>query len=175
MDYDATLKSLNEATLFDLYRLHVAIGNELDNPKRLTRIKQALRQGMETSFFCDERNCLIAIRVIELKSTKVIAQEIEAPNKRYRLPYFMLNVANVDAHLNETDKKLDINNLSVGDIVGFTKDGKDIIGVIKRLNQKTVTLKTNSGEQQWRVAYSYLYRVHDVDNTIMEMLSRDHH
>ena len=43
----------------------------------------------------------------------------------------------------------------------FTKDGESIVGIIKRINHKTVALETSSGHQ-WRVAYSFLYRVHDI-------------
>ena len=35
MDYTHLLNELNKATAFDLYRLHVAIGNELENPRRI--------------------------------------------------------------------------------------------------------------------------------------------
>ena len=45
------LNELNQASAFDLYCLHVAIGNELENPKRILHIKQKLRVDMDFSYF----------------------------------------------------------------------------------------------------------------------------
>ncbi len=41
---------------------------------------------------------------------------------------------------------------------------ENIVGIVKRINHKTATLETNSSHQ-WRVAYSFLYRIHDVEST----------
>lgn len=39
MDYTAIINELNKSTSFDLYRLSIAIRNELENPRRLSVIK----------------------------------------------------------------------------------------------------------------------------------------
>ena len=80
------------------------------------------------------------------------------------MPYYMLNLDNIDTSIYEKTDKLTANNLSVGDCVGFrsSRDGKDIAGVIKRLNTKTVSLITSSG-CKWRVSYAYLHRIHDAE------------
>ncbi len=82
MEYTAILKALNEASAFDLYRLHVAIDKELDNPERIMNVKIFLRIGIETTYFCHEENRLIPVKVLELKRSYVIVKDIEKPNSR---------------------------------------------------------------------------------------------
>ncbi|MEM7793548.1 MAG: hypothetical protein AAF579_03730 [Cyanobacteria bacterium P01_C01_bin.118] len=54
------------------------------------------------------------------------------------------------------------NEVAVGDHVGFfDRDGNERYGNVIRLNQKTVTLDCNN--QKWRVAYSFLFKVIDLD------------
>ncbi len=83
----------------------------------------------------------------------------------------MLNISNADTNIYENKNKLTANNLSVGDIVGFTHNGKDVVGMIQRLNQKTVSLISTTG-MKWRAGYSYLQRIHDAEGIrekIMEL------
>lgn len=163
MDYTNLLNELNKASAFDLYRLHVAIGNELDNPKRIVAIKQQLRIGMELSYFYHVDNRLIKAKLLEMKQKNVIMLDHEK-NTRLSIPYYMLNIDNFDVNIHECNnsESLTANTLKVGDCVGFNRDGKNIVGIIKRINHKTVTLETID-HGQWRVAYSYLYRVHDAE------------
>jgi len=91
------------------------------------------------------------VTIIELKPTKIIVRN-DNSKKFYALPYYMINIAGIDVSINDQQKNLTINNLQVGECVGFNKDGQEIIGFIERLNQKSVTLKTKCGHG-WRVAY----------------------
>lgn len=170
MNYTDILHEINAASLFDLYRLHVAIGNELDNPKRLVAVKKSLCVGMELSYFHHTDNRSIKAKILELGPKNVIIYDLES-QKSYAIPYFMLNLEGIDTTIHDRSGKLTINNLRVGEAVGFNHDGEDVIGIIKRLNQKTVTLITNAGKR-WRVSYSYLYKVHDADST-MEVLLKN--
>jgi hypothetical protein len=43
MDYSIIIGELKQASLFDLYRLSVAINQQLENPRRLSEIKESLR------------------------------------------------------------------------------------------------------------------------------------
>jgi len=173
MDYTHLLTELNKANAFDLYRLHVAIGNELDNPKRISDIKQKLKIGMELSYFCYTENRLMKAKLLEMRQKNVVVLDYEK-NRRFVIPYYMINLENVDPGIYE-HKSTDVltaNTVKVGDCVGFNKDGESIIGVVKRINFKTVTLKTNAGTQ-WRVAYSFLYRVYDSE-VAFNALSKNH-
>lgn len=50
----------------------------------------------------------------------------------------------------------------MADQVGFLDgDGNERYGQVVRLNPKTVTL--DSGESKWRVAYSFLFKVFDLE------------
>lgn len=161
MDYTHLLSELNKASAFDLYRLHVAIGKELENSKRISSIKQALRIGMELTYFYYTENRLVKGKLLEMRQKNAVMLNHEN-NKRFIIPYYMLNIAGADVEIYETKKteSLTANMLKVGDYVGFNKDDESIIGVIRRINYKTVTVETNAG-RQWRVSYSFLYRVHD--------------
>src|SRR6056297_1503517 len=158
MEYTKILNALNEASTFDLYRLQIAIAREIDNPQRIIKIKKSLRLGMETSYFCPEKNALIQVKIMALKRTRVLVEEINNPQKGLgTIPYCMLNISNADTNIYANNQKLTANNLSVDEIVGFNHNGNDIIGMIERLNQKTVSLTTTTGAK-WRVAYANLYR-----------------
>ena len=163
MNYTHLLNELNKASSFDLYRLHVAIGNEIENPKRILNIKQKLRIGMELSYFYHVENRLVKAKLLEMRQKNVVVLDHEK-NKRFVIPYYMLNVGGINTEIYEYKNKesLTPNTLKVGDCVGFNKDGESIVGTIKRINHKTVSLKTNTAHQ-WRVAYTFLYRVYDVE------------
>lgn len=163
MDYTHLLTELNKANLFDLYRLHVAIGHELESPQRILAMKQKLHIGMELSYFYHVDNRLVKAKLLEMKQKNVVVLDHEK-NKRFVLPYYMLNIDNSDIDIRTTKQKesLTPNTVKVGERVGFNKEGQSIVGVITRINHKTVTLETSMG-QQWRVAYVYLYRVYDTE------------
>lgn len=161
MNYTHLLNEFKKASLFDLYRMQVAISNELDNPDRLVTFKQYLRIGMEITYFDSVQNRLMSARLMELRRKTALILDLEQ-KVTLVIPYYMINIENLETTIYENTDDLTANNLAVGDCVGFNKDGEDIVGVIKRLNHKTVTLTTNIG-QEWRVAYALLYRVHDAE------------
>jgi hypothetical protein len=51
MDYSRIIDELNSASLFDLFRLSVAIHQQLDEPQRIAEIRAQLRPGMEITLF----------------------------------------------------------------------------------------------------------------------------
>lgn len=165
MDYTHLLNELNKASSFDLYRLHVAIGNELENPTRILSIKQKLRIGMDLGYFDHVKNRLVQSKLLEMRQKNAVVLDHEK-KQRFIIPYYMLNVegANTEIYEPKSTGALTANTLKVGDCVGFNKDGENIVGIVKRINHKTATLATNTGHQ-WRVAYPFLYRIHDVEST----------
>jgi len=168
MNYTHLLNELNKASTFDLYRLSVAIDNELEKPQRILQVKQSLSIGMELSYFYYPENRLIKAKLLEMKQKKAVVFDYEKQT-RYVVPYCTLNIGGANTDICEENKaeNLTANMVKVGDWVGFNKDGESIVGVIKRINHKTVTLKTTIG-QQWRVAYQCLYRVHEGETIIEE-------
>lgn len=169
MDYTNLLNDLNKASLFDLYRLHAAIGKELNNPQRLSAFKQKLRIGMELSYFNSVENRLVNTRVLELRQKNVLVLDL-GQQKQFVIPYYMFNIDDSDTEIHKNSKILTANNLKVGDCVGFNKNGQSIVGIVERLNTKTVTLVVNSGGR-WRVSYSCLYQIHDAEFSAEQLVN----
>lgn len=164
MDFTNLLNELKGASLFELYRLNAAIYNELENPKRIMAVKQKLNVGMQVSYFEGVQNKSIPATLLKVnpKNAVILCHETK---KRYAVSYHMLNIDDVDTNIYEDSNKEDLtaNNLKVGDSVGFkSKGGENVVGLIKKLNQKTVSLVTKSG-MNWRVAYCFLHRVYDAE------------
>jgi hypothetical protein len=166
MDYTQVLNELSKSTSFDLNRLRVAISKELENPKRIASIKKKLRIGMELSYFHAAENKLRKAKLIEMRQKKMIVLDYEE-NTRFIIPYYIANIEDVDVNIYESKntETLTANMLKVGDCVGFDNNGESIVGVITKLNHKTVSLKTNL-DHQWRVHYPSLYRVHDGEKSV---------
>ena len=161
MDYTQLLKELNQVNSFDLFRLSVAIRHQLEDPKRIAGIKQQLRIGMILSYFDAAENRLINTVLLEKRHKTVLVLD-QKSNKKWVLGYYMLNIdgVDVDIYTSKNSDNLTANHVKVGERVGFNKEGEEIVGIIKRINQKTVTLETTSG-RSWRVSYDFLYRVHE--------------
>ena len=61
-----------------------------------------------------------------------------------------------------------INQLKVGDIVGFVdSSNEEKYGRVIRLNQKTATLLVN-GNSKWRVSYKFLFTTIDSNSSSYE-------
>lgn len=72
MNYSKILDELNNASLFDLYRLEQAIRRSLEDPVRIKNIKDALKVGQDIEYFDTEENRLIEASIIELKRTRAL-------------------------------------------------------------------------------------------------------
>lgn len=160
MNYTQILEALAEASLFDLYRLNVAIDQQLQDPQRLQAVKAQLRVGQTVEYFDGRENRPIAARVLKLQRTQVDVADLH-DGKRWRVPYYMLNLRHVETRLPENRQTgLSRQSLSVGDWVGFVdKDGREHTGQVRKLNPKTASL--DCAEGKWRVAYALLFRVLD--------------
>jgi exopolyphosphatase/pppGpp-phosphohydrolase len=162
MNYTEVINSIKKASLFDLYRLNVAIHHEMENPERIAQIRNAFREGDLVSYFDAKNNKLEQARVLQ-KNLKYVVVENVRDHRRWNIQYFLLNLAKVDVDIHAGhNAKLSRNTLKVGDFVGFNKDGATIVGVIVRINHKTVSFITN-GNCRWRVAYAHLFRIIDAD------------
>ena len=156
MDYTLLINELNKATTFDLYRLFVAIDKELRNPIRIKLIKQKLIIGMELSYFNFVQNRLLKAKLLEVRKTHALVFEYEG-NKKFLIPFAVINLDNINTEIyksNDSDS-LSANTLKVGDFVSFYKNGEFIIGLVTRLNFKTVSIETED-HGKWRVSYSCL-------------------
>jgi hypothetical protein len=166
MDYSKTLEDLKQASLFDLYRLSVAINQLLEDPRRLFEIKKRLSSGQKISYFDDTENKLIKAKVIKLMRTRLLVENID-DQQRWEIPLYYVNLDKVNTDIIGSSKMgLDKSQLKVGDWVSFQdRQNNDVHGKIIRLNQKTATIKTNTNTE-WRVGYEWLYIVINVEQGI---------
>ena len=170
MDYSKILEELKQASLFDLYRLSVAINQLLEDPRRLSEIKKCLRSGQNISYFDDTENRLIKAKVIKLMRTRLLVENID-DQQRWEIPLYYVNLDEVNTDIIGSSKMgLVKSQLKVGDLVGFQdKQNNDVHGKIIRLNQKTATIRTNTNTE-WRVGYEWLYLVIDVEQRIPHLI-----
>lgn len=159
MDYNLILSELQQASMFDLFRLHAAIGNLLDDPARLSAIKRTLKPGMEITYFHERGNRLIPARLHEVRKTRAVVQDLET-GKRWTIPLYTINLENRDTGITPKQQGVDRLSLRIGDTAGFTgREGQELFGTIIKLNPKRAKIQTGDGI--WAVPYSMLFTVID--------------
>lgn len=157
MDYNLILSELQKASTFDLYRLQAVIAKLLDDPERVIAIKRQLRPGMEITYFHQEENRLIPARLLELRKTRAVVQELQS-ERRWTIPLFMINLQGADTDIAPRKDGLDRLSLRIGDTVGFTgRDGEEVFGTLIKLNPKRAKIQTTKGV--WAVPYAMLFAV----------------
>nr|WP_295768058.1 hypothetical protein [Rhodoferax sp.] len=162
MNYTEIIKSLNNASAFDLYRMRSAIDRVLDEPRWLQSVQVRLKLGQEVQYFDSRANTLRRGRLLEMRRKQAVVQDSDDA-RRWLISYAAINLDGSDVQIRENKTQgLGRNEVAVGDVVGFVdRDQNQRTGKIIRLNDKTVSLQC--GAAQWRVAYAYLHRVVDAD------------
>lgn len=160
MNYSDIIKTLNNATGFDLFRIRAAIDKMLEDPKYMIEVKNCLRKGQEIEYFEPTINKLVKAIIKEFKRTKVLVENIE-DQQSWFIPFYYINLHAIDADIivsRNNKNGLERNEVKVGDTVGF-RDGNnnELYGEVTRLNQKSVTI--NCRGTKWRVAYVFLFKV----------------
>ena len=160
MEFNKILDELNQASLFELYRLNQAIWTQLEDPGRNKLAKRQLQAGQEISYFASDENRLIEAVIISVKRTRALVRN-KHDGKRWNIPFYQINIDGTDADIKSDKKKgLDRTSLKVGDYVGFDdNDGQEVFGQVIKLNPKTVRVLV--GKTRWRVHYSSLSPVLD--------------
>lgn len=158
MNYSAVLEALNQASLFELYRLNAAIRNQLEDPARIRKVKQALRVGQAVTWFDDQENRLIEARLLEIRRTRALVQNT-GDGKRWTIPFYLINLDGQDVAIGaQGQRKLDRNSLSIGDRVAFKdRRGHERFGEVVKLNPKSAAVLV--GTTRWRVSYGLLMPV----------------
>jgi hypothetical protein len=160
MNYAEILAALDEASLFQLYRLNAAIGNQLDDPKRVRAVKQALRVGQTVRWFDSVDNRLQEAKLLRINRTRAEIQNL-GDGKRWSIPFCQIDLDGADVTI-ATQKRQTIDRcrLSVGDRVAFKdRDGLERFGEVVKLNNKTASVQV--GTLRWRVSYGLLAPVID--------------
>jgi hypothetical protein len=160
MNFTAILEALGQASLFQLYRLNVAIGNQLDDPKRIAAVKQALRVGQTLRWFDSAENRLVEAKLLRMNRTRAEVRNV-ADGKPWTIPFYLIDLEGQDVAIAARKRQaLDRNNLSVGDRVGFKdRNGQERFGLVVKLNPKSASVQIDT--MRWRVSYGLLVPVID--------------
>ncbi len=154
MNYSKILDELNNASLFELYRLEQAIRHSLEVPIRTKNIKDSLKVGQDIEYFDAEENRLVEATIIELKRTRALVRNRD-DGKLWNIPFYHINLDHADIAISGSRGKLDRNSLKVGDKVAFKdRNGNERFGEVIKLNQKTAGVLV--GTTRWKVGYSLL-------------------
>jgi hypothetical protein len=92
MNYTEVIDTMKNASLFDLYRLKVAICNELENPDRIAQLRKSFKEGDVISYFSQNNNRLEQAKVIQKNQKYVIVEKV-SDGKRWNIPYYSLNLS----------------------------------------------------------------------------------
>lgn len=174
MNYSKIVEELQNASLFDLYRLNVAINRLLENPQALESIRVQLRPDQLITYFDGAENREIEARVIKLKQTRVLVENLH-DNQRWNIPLYYVNLAKVDTALTVPSNHagIDKNQLKIGDRVMFLgRQNDELYGEVTRLNRKTATIVLDDGSG-WRVPYRFLSLVIEGERTATKLLEGD--
>ena len=160
MDFTEVMKLLKNASPYDLYRIKVAIQNEMEKPEHIRKMRECFAVGDQVSYFDSETNALIHSLVLEKNLKNAVLKNL-SDNKVWNVPYYMINLTGKesDIHVNHKERPTK-NNFRVGDCVGFNNDGQQYVGTIIKLNHKTASLITRENKR-WRVSYGLLFKVLD--------------
>lgn len=162
MNYTKIVQTLEKASLFDIYRLIIAMHVLLEQQERLETIKRQLRVGMSVSYFSSNSNKLVDGIVEQILRNNVCIRE-KSNGKQWRMPLYALNLDDIETNIHPyTDKeKLSRNQLQIGEAIGFLgTNSQETYGIITQLNPKTATVITRDGTR-WCIYYSNLFKIVD--------------
>ena len=146
------LRSLENASLFDIYRLRAALDVCFEQPDKVLSVKRQLRAGMEISYFSGRYNKMTDAVIAEVQRNCVYAID-KGTEKKWSVPFYAINLAHVNTNIHFSTNKtaLDRNQLHVGENIGFIgKNDQEMYGIITQLNPKTASITARDGSR-WRV------------------------
>ena len=154
MNYSEILDELDNASLFELFRLEQAIRHSLEDPARISNIKASLKVGQIIEYFHADENRLLEASIVELKRTRALVEN-RHDGKLWNIPFYHINLDHADIAISRSTGKLDRNSLKVGDKVVFKdRKGNERFGEVIKLNQKTAGVLV--GTARWKVGYGLL-------------------
>ncbi|WP_341318195.1 hypothetical protein WN982_24220 [Paraburkholderia sp. IMGN_8] len=160
------LDSLRQAPSAELYRLYLAIGKMLDDPRRILEVRQRLHLGMEVSYIGGDPLAPPSHgTVVELRQTQAVIQDNQSL-QRWSVLYAAVisDTASGPTHAPASPPpRAQREEFFIGDTVGFTdKHLSERVGIIVRLNAKTASIAVNDSEGHWRVSYALLRKIVDI-------------
>jgi len=126
------IKELESASSFELFRLKIAIENELERAERIRDIKKRIKIGMKINYFDDETNNLVDAVITDIRRTKLSVKN-DIDGKIWNMPFHFLNLDKTAVDIEASNKvgNLTKNQLKVGQMIGFIdRDNNDLYGEI---------------------------------------------
>ena len=164
------IEALEGASSLQLYQLKALIEGMLSDPRRGIAARASLHLGQPVQFVDFRDGQMRRGKIIAMKDTQATVLE-EGTKRTWKIPCLAMQgyygadrrddapyepppePASATSHPREFQR---------GDTVAFNdRDGRNITGVIVRINQHTATLGTGDGGT-WRVPFDALRRVLDV-------------
>ncbi len=162
MNFAAPYDNLEKTSLFDLWRLNIAITKAMEDPRKINAIRSRLRVGQAVCYFDAVQNREFFGRLIEIKRTRAVIRH-DDDQTIWNIPFHMMKLDATDDgfHFTRTPQKMDRDSISVGDSIGYvSRAHRQMYGVVVKRNRKTATVRLSNGEQ-WKVSYSLLFPVID--------------
>ena len=160
------LDSLRQAPSAELYRLSLAIGKMLDDPRRILEIRRRLHLGMAVNYIGDNPfGPPVKGTIVELRQTQAVVQD-GATRRRWGVLYAAIipETSSAPPHVDPTSPpRTQREEFFIGDTVSFTdKHLSERVGVVVRLNAKTASVAVNDTDGHWRVSYALQRKIVDI-------------
>ena len=160
------LDTLRQAPSAELYRLYLAIGKMLDDPRRILEVRQRLHLGMSVDYVGDNPlEPLSQGTIAELRHTQAVVQDSRS-RRHWAIPYAAIVPGRTTPVVHPEpppSPRAKREEFVIGDTVGFTdKHLNERIGTIVRLNAKTASIAVAGSEGHWRVSYGLLRHIVDL-------------
>ncbi|MEK7996395.1 MAG: hypothetical protein AAB403_21555 [Planctomycetota bacterium] len=161
MNFAAPYDDFGKTSLFDLWRLNIAIARALEDPRKIAAIRSRLRVGQTVCYFDAGRNKEISGRIMEVKRTRAVIRH-DHDQKIWNIPFHMMKLEGTQEDgfpFARTNQKMDRESIRVGDSVGYiSREHRQMYGIVEKRNRKTATVRLSNGEQ-WKVSYGLLFPV----------------
>lgn len=165
------IEALEGASSLQLYQLKALIEGMLSDPRRGIAARANLHLGQPVQFVDFRDGEVRRGKIIAMRGTQATVLE-ESTKRTWKIPCLaMKGFDAADRHDEQAPYEPPPEPVSVttpgrefqrGDTVTFDdRDGRNITGVIVRVNQRTATLGTGNGGT-WRVPFHMLRRVLDI-------------
>jgi hypothetical protein len=134
MNFTDIIKSLNNASAFDLYRMRAAIDRVLDEPRWMQSVQVRLKIGQQVQYFDPQANALRQGWLLEMRRKQAVVVDL-ADARKWLISYGAINLDGSDVQIRENKAQgLGRNEVGIGDVVGFVdRDQNQRTGKIIRL------------------------------------------
>ena len=163
------IDTLNQASSLELFQLNTLIERMLADPRRIIAVRTNMHMGQTVRFLDWRDGQMRNGRVVAMGDAKVTLHE-EGTRVEWKLPYTAVEPPQTTGGAAENPPpsppgaqlKPGRGDFRCGEKVSFEdKYLKTQVGIVVRINQRTVTVDTGDGHS-WRVGFPLLRHVLDI-------------